>query len=79
MVNRATKPSTYSAISSSLLSSTRRRFLGGLGLLIIDDELYIVDGKQTYALPLSLVGGSDPGGFIFETTSSLNVNHESCL
>jgi hypothetical protein len=34
---------------------------------------------ETHALPLSLAGGSDPGGFIFETTSSLKVNQESCL
>src|SRR5579863_483222 len=74
------EPWAYSVISSSLLSSTRRRFFGGLGLLmIIMNGMRSQGNMQTYDLPLSLVGGSDPGGFIFETTSSLKVNHESCL
>lgn len=42
MINQSIEPSAYSAISSSLLSSTRRRFLGGLSLLIIGNELYFV-------------------------------------
>jgi hypothetical protein len=41
--------------------------------------MYSWGDMQTHDLPLSLVGRSDPGGFIFETTSSLNVNQESCL
>jgi len=75
-----TEPNAYSAISSSLLSSTRTALLGGLGLLIIDNELYLAEivCRRTLCL-YRLREAQTPEASFLKPLHPLNVNHESCL